>query len=82
MPKVTYRQVARLLAELGFKEEHTQGTHHLYVHPVAHAQIMMPDAPGEDVVLPSVWSGIRRTISEFGIMEPGDVDERIFLPAY
>jgi hypothetical protein len=43
---------------------------------------MMPHARDEDVVLPSVWSGIRRTISEFGIMEPADVDDRIFLPAH
>ncbi len=78
MPRVTYRQVRHLLTDVGFKETPTKGSHLLYVHPAAHAQVVLPRAGDGETVLPAVWLGIRRTIFEFGIMDPADVDERLY----
>lgn len=78
MPKATYRQVRHVLTELGFRETPTRGSHVLYVHPAAQARIMLPAADAEETVLPAVWAGIRRTIFEYGIMDPAEVDDRLY----
>jgi predicted RNA binding protein YcfA (HicA-like mRNA interferase family) len=78
MPRVTYRQVRHLLIDLGFRETPTKGSHLLYVHPAARAQVMLPRADEAETVLPAMWSGIRRTIFEYGIMDPAEVDERLY----
>jgi predicted RNA binding protein YcfA (HicA-like mRNA interferase family) len=78
MPRVTYRQVKHVLSDLGFLESPTQGGHLLYVHPAAHAKILMPRAPERDFILPTTWLGIRRTIYEYGIMDPEELDARVY----
>jgi hypothetical protein len=70
--------VRHLLTDLGFQETPTKGSHLLYVHPAARAQVMLPRAGESETLLPAAWAGIRRTIFEYGIMDPTEVDERLF----
>lgn len=77
MPRVTVRQVRRLLAELGFQERATKGSHVLYVYPEGSAQVMVPGGGENDAILPTVWLGIRRTLFENGIMDPQELEDRV-----
>ena len=78
MPKVTYRQVRRLLTDLGFQERPTKGSHFLYVHPTATSvRVVVPRDRDRDPVTPSVWLGIRRMLYETGIMAPEEAEDRV-----
>jgi predicted RNA binding protein YcfA (HicA-like mRNA interferase family) len=77
MSRVTIRQVRKLLAELGFEERATKGSHVLYIYPKGSARVMVPGGHENDDLLPTAWLGIRRTIFEHGIMGPQELEDRV-----
>ncbi len=76
MPRVTYRDVRRLLIELGF-EERVHGSHLVYKHPFG-PLLSLPRRPVTEIVMPTLWHGIRRTIVEAGISQEGEVERLLF----
>ncbi len=77
MPKVTYRDVRRLLIELGFAEKPVHGSHLVYKHPSG-PLLSLPRRPPTEIVMPTLWHGIRRTIVEAGISREDEIERILF----
>lgn len=78
MSKITYRNVRRLLGDLGFEARPAQGSHVLYVHrSVASGRAVLPWGRDGERVSPSFWLGIRRMLLETGILSPEEADDRV-----
>ncbi len=77
MSTYTFRQVRALLTDLGFREQASDGSHLLYVHPAAETRVTLPRAPVGEISAATVWSGIRRTVFDYGIIDPAELARHV-----
>lgn len=79
MPKLTYGQLKRVLVELGYSATPSGRSFEIYKHPQVRPVVKLPRGRDTETVFPPLWGGIRRMIYEVGIMDPEELDDRVFV---
>lgn len=74
--RLTYGDLERALKELGFHAKPIDSSHQLFEHAATSAGFVMPNDRAEDVVRPSDFVKVRRTLIENGIIE-GEAFDRM-----
>ena len=77
--KFHYRDLKRILMDLGFEEEHVKGCHYRLFCSKHDLNFILPD---DDEIPYYHLVGIRRMLSERGVMEPDDFEELLSKEAH
>jgi predicted RNA binding protein YcfA (HicA-like mRNA interferase family) len=73
----SFRQVSRLLEQLGFVARSTPEGYQVFRHPATNALIVLPHYEAEDRVYSPHLAGIRKTLDDYYLVSSEDLDRRL-----
>jgi hypothetical protein len=79
--QITYRDLAELLEELGFRDESVQGSHRAFRHAASDSLILFALAAPADPVRKEDFISVRRHLDSKGLMATAAFDQRFPRPS-